>query len=1016
MTQRMTKRTDLKEDLFDLRAIFENIQVGIHIYHLEDVKDDSTLRMVSANQAAVDYTGVSVKDIVGKTLDENFPGLREKGIPQIYAEVVRSGKSKVLEDVYYADDRVVEGAYSVKAFPLPNNCVGISFTNITERKRAENELRMSEERYRFLIENQTDLVSRFLPDGTFIFVNDVYCHFFNKTKEELLNNKWKPLPVDDDVEFIEKKLSTLSPINPMVIIENRVFSGKGEIHWMQFVNKGFFDDYGNLMEILSVGRDITNRKQIEKDLRKSENFLNRTGEMAKVGGWQLDLDSKKVIWTQTTSRIHELPDGYVPDLEEAINFYHPDDRETVTESINQALETGKSFDFETRLITANGRQRWVRALGQPIMKDEKCIQLLGTFQDITERKRADESLKKSELQKKAILDGISTNLAFVNEKLEIQWVNKTAAASVNKSPEEMMGHKCYEFWADPKKPCDNCPTIKAFKTRKTEQTITYTPNGQVWDEKGEPVFDEAGKLIGVLEIAHDITDKIKAEESLKASEERFRSLAENSSDWIWEFNEDNIFTYSSHGVEKIIGYTPEEVIGKSAFDFIPSPEKQKVFEEFSLLKEHQKPFSHLKNVNQHKDGHLVTIESSGSPIINSNGQFKGYRGIDRDASEREKAEEQLRHVQKMEAIGTLAGGIAHDFNNMLSVLTGNISYALSIIKNDEELYDVLSDMMQSTKQAQNLTHQLLTFAKGGKPIKTSCNINKLLGESPKFFTSGTKSKCNFNLADNLKTAKVDSGQINQVISNLVINADQAMPDGGIIFIRTENTEIETDNNLQLTEGSYVKISIEDQGIGIHEKHISNIFDPYFTTKQKGSGLGLATAYSIIKRHGGRINVYSEVGKGTVFNVYLPASSKEPIEVEDKAQSTHEGHGKILIMDDQEPILKMVSRMLGRMGYEIVTTLDGSEAVETYSEAYEAGDFFDMVILDLTVPGGMGGAKTVIELLKIDPEVKAVVSSGYSNDPIMSKYQDYGFCGVVPKPYTKAQLSEVLNRILGEKCE
>ncbi|MCP3940566.1 MAG: response regulator, partial [Desulfobacteraceae bacterium] len=307
-----------------------------------------------------------------------------------------------------------------------------------------------------------------------------------------------------------------------------------------------------------------------------------------------------------------------------------------------------------------------------------------------------------------------------------------------------------------------------------------------------------------------------------------------------------------------------------------------------------------------------------------------------------------------------------------------------------------------------------TFSKGGAPIKKVADINKLIKESAIFSTRGAKAKCSFELQENLWLSEVDEGQINQVIGNLVINANQAMPNGGTIKIRTENENIDTENWLHISAGRYIKIIVEDQGVGISEKSLPNIFDPYFTTKQKGSGLGLATTYSIIKRHGGHITVHSETEKGTIFNVYLPAASIVLKKIADKAEVKHKGKGKILIMDDQKPILKMFDRIISRMGYDTVSATDGSQAVELYRDAYQSGNPFDLVILDLTVPGGMGGAKTILELLKIDTKVKAVVSSGYSNDPIMANYEDYGFCGVIPKPYTKDQMTELLYRIFGEK--
>ncbi|MBF0203744.1 MAG: DUF3365 domain-containing protein [Desulfamplus sp.] len=380
--------------------------------------------------------------------------------------------------------------------------------------------------------------------------------------------------------------------------------------------------------------------------------------------------------------------------------------------------------------------------------------------------------------------------------------------------------------------------------------------------------------------------------------------------------------------------------------------------------------------------------------------------------EKIKVDAQLQQIQKMESIGTLAGGIAHDFNNLLGVITGNVSYSLAKLNRDDELFEVLSEVQDGAKQAQTLTQQLLTFAKGGEPVKKTININQLIKESAQFVVRGSNSRCEYKLSEKVSLVEVDTGQINQVISNLVINANQAMPDGGIIYIKTENIELEPENTLALSAGEYIKITVEDQGVGISKKQLPNIFDPFFTTKQKGNGLGLSTAYSIIKRHGGQITVYSEVEKGTVFNIYLPASLKEVKKNEGKEDSDHQGKGNILIMDDQEAILKMVGRMLNGMGYKTAFATDGSQAVDMYKEALTSENSFDLVILDLTVPGGMGGLKTIIELSKIDPDVKAVVSSGYSNDPVMSNHKNYGFSGIMPKPYTKAQLTEVLNKVLG----
>jgi len=513
------------------------------------------------------------------------------------------------------------------------------------------------------------------------------------------------------------------------------------------------------------------------------------------------------------------------------------------------------------------------------------------------------------------------------------------------------------------------------------------------------------------ELDQEISERKLTEKALQETETRYRGIFENSKLGIAVYkavNEGDDFTFIdlNKGAEKIENISREKLVGSSLLKMFPGVKK------FGLFDVLQRVYKTGKS-----EKHPITIYSDN--------RIQGWRenfiyklptgeviAIYSDETERKQMEEQIQHAQKMDAIGTLAGGIAHDFNNMLGVITGNASYILSNMNHGNEFYEVISDIDKGAKQAQALTQQLLTFSKGGAPIKKVTHINPLIKESSEFVLSGAKAKCRFQLSENLWAVEVDEGQINQVISNIVINANQAMPDGGIITIRTENTILGKDNILPIGEGRYIKISIEDSGIGISEKHLSKIFDPYFTTKDKGNGLGLASAYSIITKHGGHIEAYPLGKKGTVFNIYLPTSSRSVIEVKKVKQPIHAGKGSVLVMDDQEPILRMVGRMLNKMGYEAAFAIHGNQAIDMYQEAYESNNPFDIVILDITVPGGLGGASTMPELIKIDPQVKAIVSSGYSNDPIMANFKDYGFCAVVPKPYTKNELSEILNDILG----
>ncbi|HXI10904.1 MAG TPA: ATP-binding protein, partial [Thermodesulfobacteriota bacterium] len=381
----------------------------------------------------------------------------------------------------------------------------------------------------------------------------------------------------------------------------------------------------------------------------------------------------------------------------------------------------------------------------------------------------------------------------------------------------------------------------------------------------------------------------------------------------------------------------------------------------------------------------------------------------KETMKRERMESELNRVQKIESIGVLAGGIAHDFNNLLTGVISNLSLAKILIKPEDRVFKYLNESEKASFRAHDLTMQLLTFSKGGAPVKKVSEIGSLVVESASFAIRGSNTRCDFSLSPELWYAEVDAGQISQVINNLIINADQAMPNGGVIKVGGENVTIDAKDALPLSPGRYVLITVADSGIGISRDLIQKIFDPYFTTKQKGSGLGLATSYSIILKHNGLITVDSVVGAGTTFSVYLPATDRKTEESGTAEEAFCAGSGRVLVMDDEEMLREAAGEILEYAGYAVEFAKDGAEAIAAYSKAKESGSPFDAVIMDLTVPGAMGGKDAVEGLLAIDPGVRAIVSSGYSNDPIIAEYARYGFVGVVSKPYTTGKLTEAVKR-------
>ncbi len=389
--------------------------------------------------------------------------------------------------------------------------------------------------------------------------------------------------------------------------------------------------------------------------------------------------------------------------------------------------------------------------------------------------------------------------------------------------------------------------------------------------------------------------------------------------------------------------------------------------------------------------------------------------------QRKQMEEELLKAKKLESIGILTGGIAHDFNNLLTVIVGNIGLVQDDIKPGEEAFEFLKEAENASFRAQELIRQLITFSKGGAPFKETGSVGEMIKELTIPGHPDSDVKYELSIQHDLRLAEFDKGQMKHAVRNLITNAVESIPHGGSIKVSAENFDMgpeSPEKNLALPTGKYVKIIIRDQGVGIPEEHLTCIFDPYFSTKergtQKGMGMGLATTYSIIRKHDGHITVESGPGSGTAFTIYLPAHQEEIAEPESfnrpQAEKSASRSGRILIMDDEEMIRKFVSKMLDKLGYDSELAGDGSEAIELYKNAMDTGMSFDAVILDLTVKEGMGGKDAVMKLLTTDPDLKAIVSSAYLNDPVMTDFKKHGFIGALPKPYTKKQLSDMLSMV------
>jgi len=592
--------------------------------------------------------------------------------------------------------------------------------------------------------------------------------------------------------------------------------------------------------------------------------------------------------------------------------------------------------------------------------------------------------------------------------------------------------------------------LEVLRTGTPFYTEELAPPPEAGDVRISVSVFKAGDGLGI--IATDITERVRVERALRESEERYRIFFDESPTALWEIDASYVKEFTDQlrktGVRDFKAYFedhPEEAVTcekevklvemnraslelfeSSGLELSESGGREEILQSLRRIvpREESKVYSGgilavAKGRTSFQEKLVLnTPKGKKKQILYKWSVLPGHEGsasrllvslVDITASVQ--LEQERLKSQKLESLGVLAGGIAHDFNNFLTAISTNISMALIYGDLEDDISEMLGDAEKASNRAKNLTQQLLAFAKGGKPIKRTVSMGKLLRDTVEFALSGSNVQSLYSVPEDLWPVFVDEGQIGQVIHNLVINADQAMPGGGKVEIAAENVLVDREKHLSLNKGKYVRLSVTDHGIGISGKHLDSIFDPFFTTKQKGSGLGLTTCFTIMKNHGGKIRAHSEVDAGTRIDVFLPAS-EEALEggKRDKAIAMN-GEGRILLIDDEEMIRRSAGEMLRRFGYDVTSAKDGEEAIRYYQEASASEQPFDAVIMDLTIRGGKGGQETIEELMTMDPDAKVIVSSGYSDDPVMSHFEEYGFRDVITKPYKLDEVGRVLRRVL-----
>ena len=913
------------------------------------------------------------------------------------------------------------------------NFTGIA-NDITERRQTEEALKVSEAQYRLLADNTVDGIWLLDMNLKLIYCSPASEKQSGFTLQEIMDMSLEQYFTPESLKVVAEAFLEAMPkveadpdYNPVLTLDLEFYKKDGTAFWAESKFSIIRDMHSKPVSILGHARDISERKRAEEALRESEARFRRLSENAPDVIYRYRLKPVPRFEYVSPASIQisgYTPEEYYADPLLARKLVHPEDRNQHEQHFRSLKSSGTPLTL--RWIHKDGHVIWTEEIDVPILGvNGELVAYEGIARDITKRKRAEEALRESEAQYRLLSEHTTDIIWLVNGDLKTTYVSPNVQNLRGFTPSEIMEMPLEKHLT----PESLKFALELFFTElpRVDADTGYYPvhileleyyrrdGSTFWAEtKFSIIRDENSKPVSILGEARDITERKQIESALRESEEKYRLVVENAQEAI-VIVMDGMVKFANRRTAELTGYTLEELTSRHYIEFIYPDDRQMVAERYlQRLKGMDIPGKYSFRC-VHKSGDIKWAEVSVA-LIDWDGR-PAILNFMTDTTDRKRLEEERQRVEKLQSVGLLAGGIAHDFNNILTAILGNISLARMDAAPGSGIYDSLEQAEKASLRAKELTQQLLTFSKGGAPIKKLAPISDLLRDTVSFALRGSNVKYHLSISSDLWHAEIDQGQVSQIIHNLVLNAQQAMPAGGTIDLAAENIALSKTQSLgrglPLKEGNYIRIGVTDHGSGIPVEYVDRIFDPFFTTKHTGSGLGLATSFSIARNHGGYLSVESEPGLGSTFYLYLPASAETSTPRQDKKEEIKPvGMGKILVMDDEEWIRKIAGRLLRHIGYaDIEFAVDGAEAVKLYSSAMESGQPFNVVILDLTIPGGMGGEAAIKKLLNIDPGVRAIVSSGYADEAVMANYKKYGFSGMVAKPYTLEELGKAVQDLM-----
>ncbi|MBN1150039.1 PAS domain S-box protein [candidate division WOR-3 bacterium] len=1021
---------------------------------------DGDCKVKAFNVSFREFTNRAESEIQNHDLKDLIPGFCQKEILNQCSKSIEN-KREYRGEIVFNDRNVLFSVQKARKLYF------LVIEDWTEKKRAERELQRERDAYHYLVESSTkasdikELCEDFLKHFIDIFDLD-------KGSVRLLDKSGKKLDLFAAIGFSEEEkkdqekprfLREKKHITTYVAATKKpIFAPDTENHFLKEIFsrrikkiKSLFswpliDDLGEVYGVFHlignhkkgfsekdriffentaiIFSEILKRKFSQEKLAESEKNLRSIQENIPIGIFRTDVNGKIISANPAFVNIFGYKSIEEIKMVSVVDLYVKERDRLKLLRLHEKQEEVRSYEIEMKkkngdkIVCLCNEKHELSKTGEVAFID-------GSIEDITLRKKAQKDLEETKERYRLLYESADDAIFLMKDYLFID-CNHKASEMFCLEKNLLLGKKPFEtspeFQPDgissAVKAIDRMNNAMSGKSQRFDW-VHKRGDGSLFNAEVSLNRFTAGGKVYLQAIVRDFTEKTKYINALKDAEARFRSFMELAPDILFRVQiKENKCELLSPSVEKILGYKVEEIENNPINFFssiIHQEDKEKINEIFSQKQTHSEKEDSVefRFRAEKKDGDTIWMRATVRMEF-ENGEVIRANSVISDITNQIKMEEELGKIEKLKSVGVLAGGIAHDFNNILMGILGNISLSKEFLNGKSEVYKLLEEAEKASIRAKNLTKQLLTFSKGGQPVKKAMRINELLSEACVFSTRGSKCKIDFDFQKELFFVEVDEDQIAQVFNNIIINAVQSMPRGGIIKIKAHNTHVGTLSSPPLKSGDYVLVSITDQGYGIDEEKLAKKFDPFFTTKDSGSGLGLTTAYSIVKNHGGTILVESEKYRGSTFQIYLPSTSK-PVEKIDKNPKVEKGKGRVLIMDDERSVVGVLSQMLSYLGYESESASNGEDALLKFEASVREKKPYSAVIMDLTIQGGgMGGKETVPKILEIDPFAVVFVSSGYSDDPVITNYKTHGFSGYLTKPYDISELSELLAKYSGGK--